>query len=865
MKKILNTRTYLAMGLSFLVASILLAAAFFGLMPDRAGAVREGRAALGELAAANATAAATRGEVAQVEAMLKFIAQRNPEVLSAAVRRAGGEAIASFGDHAHWRPLAGDQSTDQQLQVPIFAGRERWGQLELRFKPIAMPSLFGLMEMPWLYLLAFMFFACFGSFYFYLGRMLRHLDPSQAVPARVRSALDTLAEGLLVIDKKQNVVLANQAFARLLGAAPEDVVGRQTGELGWIGADGEPLGDGDFPWLAAMREGTVQYDNKLHLRDASGKQRTFKANCSPVMGGNGKPGGVLISLDDVTLLEENQVELRKAKEEAETANKSKSEFLANMSHEIRTPMNAILGFTEVLKRGYGKSEIESRRHLETIHSSGKHLLELINDILDLSKVEAGRMEVERIDCEPHKIIREVVKVLGVRAREKGIGLEFSADGPVPAVIQSDPARLRQIVTNLVGNAIKFTERGAVRIVMRSGGGAAPKYEIDVIDSGIGIPQDKVESIFEAFVQADASVTRKFGGTGLGLAISRRFARALGGDIVARSEPGVGSTFAVTLDAGPLGGVRMLQPAEASKVEEDLADDAHGHWQFPPARILVVDDGAENRELVVLVLSENGLTVEEAENGQVACDKVALNRYDAILMDMSMPVMDGYTATRTLRSRGVKTPIIALTAHAMKGFEQEILAAGCTGYVTKPIEIDVLLGALAEKLGGKRVPGPRSAPVPAAAPASAPRQATPQPTAPRPAVSPPAQASAAAGSVAPGPAGRKVDGSPVVSSYANQPRMWPILGRFAARLQEQLLAMDRAYAADNFPELAGLAHWLKGAGGTVGYHAFTEPARTLETCAKGGDGQGAGTALRELRHLADRLVVPEEGREPQVAA
>jgi PAS domain S-box-containing protein len=696
LKKVLTTRTYLAMGLAFLVASLLLAAAFFGLMPDRAAAIREGRAALAELAAANATALATRGDIAQAEAMLKFMVSRNGELRSAALRKSGGDVVASVGEHARiWQPMADDRSTDRQIKVPIRSGRGRWGQIELAFEPIKVPSLFGLMEMPWLYLLGFMFFACFGSFYFYLGRMLRHIDPSQAVPTRVRSALDTLAEGLLVIDKKQTVVLANQAFASLLGATTDELVGRETGALGWLGTDGEPIKQTEFPWTVALREGALQRDRMLRLRDAAGKLRTFKTNCSPVIGGDGKPGGVLISLDDVTRLEENEVELRKAKEEAETANKSKSEFLANMSHEIRTPMNAILGFTELLKRGHGRThEREVRRHLDTIHSSGKHLLELINDILDLSKVEAGHMEVERIDCEAHRIIREVVKVLGVRARDKGIGLEFSAESEVPAVVQSDPSRLRQIVTNLVGNAIKFTEQGAVRVVIRAGGTVAvPRYEIDVIDSGIGIAADKLDGIFEAFVQADSSVTRRFGGTGLGLAISRRFARALGGDIIVTSEPGVGSTFAITIDAGPLAGVKMLAPAEACQLDLDVAEEEHVRWEFPSARILVVDDGAENRELVRLVLEENGLTVDEAENGQVAVDKAAVTPYGVILMDMSMPVMDGYTATRTLRQRGLKTPIFALTAHAMAGFEKEVLEAGCTGYVTKPIDIDLLLGAL----------------------------------------------------------------------------------------------------------------------------------------------------------------------------
>jgi PAS domain S-box-containing protein len=844
----LTTRTYLATGLAFLVASVLLAAAFFGLLPDRAGALREGRAAVAELTAANATALVTRGDLRQAEAMLKFLAERNPMIRSVALRALDGAIVAASGDHAAgWKPLAGDRSTDTQMQVPIFAGRERWGQLELRFEPLGVPTLFGLMEMPWLYLLGFMFFASFGSFWFYLGRMLRHLDPSQAVPARVRAALDTLAEGLLVIDKKQTVVLANQAFASLTGQAPEALVGSHTRTLGWLAPDGAPMQEADYPWVRALRDNTVQRDAKLLLDDAGGKRHTFMANCSPVAGGDGKPGGVLISLDDVTRLEENQVELQKAKDEADAANRSKSEFLANMSHEIRTPMNAILGFTELLKRGYGKSEREARRHLDTIHSSGKHLLELINDILDLSKVEAGRMEVERIDCEPHQVLREVVRVLGVRAREKGVTLALEATGPVPAKIRSDPGRLRQIVTNLIGNALKFTERGGVRVVMRlAGTPAAPQLAVDVIDSGIGIPEDKIGKLFQAFVQADTSITRKFGGTGLGLVLSRNFARALGGDITVTSTAGVGSTFTVTLDAGPLAGVRMLAPEEACHVEEEVAGEAHARWQFPPAKVLVVDDGAENRELVVLVLNENGLEVEEAENGQVAVDKCAATRYDAILMDMSMPVMDGFTATRVLRGRGLRTPIFALTAHAMKGFEQEILEAGCTGYVTKPIDLDVLLGALAEKLGGRRM----------TAQAAAPRPAEPLPVErPAPPPAPPAT----------GTAPPAVDGAPVVSSYANQARMWPIMRKFAGRLDGQLAAMDLALRAADMKELAALAHWLKGAGGTVGYHAFTEPARTLEASAKEGDADAAAAALRELRHLAARLVVPGEAPAAQAAA
>src|SRR5262245_4624101 len=520
-----------------------------------------------------------------------------------------------------------------------------------------------------------------------------------------------------------------------------------------------------------------------------------------------------------------------------------SDFLANMSHEIRTPMNAILGFTEVLKRGWGKNEREARKHLDTIHSSGKHLIELINDILDLSKVEAGRMEVERIDCEPHKVIREVVKVFTAKAREKGVTIAFEAAGPIPEKIQSDPGRMRQIVTNLVGNALKFTEKGGVRVVARMGGTrSAPQLAIDVIDTGVGIPEDKLGKLFQAFVQADSSVTRKFGGTGLGLVLSRNFARALGGETTVTSVAGQGSTFTATVDTGPLLGVRMLDPAEATRVGEEVAADSSLRWEFPARRILVVDDGPENRELVTLVLQEAGLTVEQAENGQIAVDMVAGSRYDAVLMDMSMPVMDGYTATKLLRSRGVKLPIIALTAHAMKGFEQEILAAGCTGYVTKPIDIDILLGTLAERLAAGRPVKPAPA---AERAAPAPAQLTK--SVPMPVLEERIDLGSAAGA----------GGPPVVSRFATHPRLRTAAARFASRLGEQLAAMERAHAAGNFTELTALAHWLKGAGGTVGYDDFTAPARNLETLSKAGDAQGTKATLAELRGLEARMVVPED--------
>jgi PAS domain S-box-containing protein len=640
--------------------------------------------------------------------------------------------------------------------------------------------------------------------------------------------INCIGDPIFVMDDQDRYILMNDAGCAQVGRSRENVLGRTTREL-FPPEVAEMLLARNQKVLASGLEEVTEEP----LPDSQGRPLTVITRKSLYQDTQGHRYVVGI-VRDITDRKRAEDEVRLAKGAAEQANAAKSEFLANMSHEIRTPMTAILGFSEAVQSSIECCDTCAEHHacptrqqnkesLQIIHRNGEHLLGLINDILDLSKVEAGKMEIERVPSSPVQMVEETVSLMRVRAVEKNLSINARYEFPLPQTVLSDPVRVRQVLVNLVGNAVKFTSQGRVDVVVRctadlQAGQALIAF--DVTDTGIGMTPGQIARLFQPFVQADSSTTRHYGGTGLGLAICKCLATALGGDIQVVSRPGEGSTFTFTMQAQMPEPVHMLSDISGT-----------GQWTSHPlpsnstavprlcGRILLAEDGPDNQTLISTILQLAGAKVDVAANGRIAVQKAMAARadgtpYDAILMDMQMPEMDGYEAARQLRQSGYDKPIVALTAHAMDGDRQKCIAAGCDDYATKPLHRASLLGTLARLMEGSKPP-PREPPTVAA----------PEP--------PPPQ-------------------EPIYSDFRDDPDMAGIIAEFVAQLPYRLTEMREAAGNNQWEWVQRATHQLKGAGGSYGYACLTEAARELEPHVKRQDTEAAMLALNNLARLCQRM-------------
>lgn len=448
-------------------------------------------------------------------------------------------------------------------------------------------------------------------------------------------------------------------------------------------------------------ESDVQFDIEV---DGKPQGNYYTYGNSPLFNAEGKISGMLCTILDTTtsvvrnrateesLARSNQ-ELQAAKEAAENANRAKSAFLANMSHEIRTPLSAILGFAEIIATQDPEPSVR-KKYLDIILRNGKSLTRIIDDILDLSKIEAGKVvAIEMAPVRLKDLLQEVLAMFFDRSAEKNIQLYYDLTEAADLVVVTDEVRIRQILLNLIGNAVKFTSKGSVKVSCRAEQVTATRKKITftIEDTGIGMTQEQTARLFRPFTQADATSTRRFGGTGLGLALSRNLAHVLGGDVrIVRCEPNQGSVFEFSFQAEDAHQLATAPVAEsATPVTQN---------PFAGIRVLAVDDSPINRKLIKAMLNNSGLEVTDVESGEEALNQAFKQHYDVVLMDIQMPGLDGYGTLSELRKRGFREPIVALTAHAMKEDKERTLAAGFADHLTKPINSKVLLQTIRAQLG-----------------------------------------------------------------------------------------------------------------------------------------------------------------------
>jgi signal transduction histidine kinase/DNA-binding response OmpR family regulator len=520
---------------------------------------------------------------------------------------------------------------------------------------------------------------------------------------------------------------------------------------------------------------------------------------------------ILCARANVRELELHAHALDGARLQALEASHAKSNFLANMSHEIRTPLTAILGYAELLDDRH--LDLDDRlAHARTVRTAGKHLLSLVNDVLDLAKIDAGKLKVELAPCSPIDVLAEVGSTLRVRASDRKLAFEMRSDGPLPATIRADTMRLTQILMNLVGNAIKFTDEGHVHVTAKcvDPKGATPRLVVSVSDTGIGMDEALRARLFTTFTQADSSSARRHGGAGLGLAISRELARLLGGDIEVEPNADGGSTFRLTIPTGPLDGVAFVDDLQIAP------DSAGKERRLAVAAIrlagtvLIADDSVDNQRLIGTLLRKAGATVSIADNGRVAVDmalaaRAAGSPFGVILMDMQMPELDGIGATEQLRGAGYEYPIVALTAHAMPEQRVRCIAAGCDDFVTKPVERQRLFEVVRVHLLQE-----------------------------------------------PAASHRRPAGPRLTSSLEGDPVLGELVAEYATALADRASYLEEALAKGDLENLSRAVHRLVAEGGTFGFPMITTTARRVEAAIADDDAPLIETHVRALVQLCLRV-------------